>query len=150
MAEKVELNRVLKALDAKDRGFYDRLTDEEKKGFSMFLMLRYASSVHGPLELQHYCLAATNHYANRDFFNLGKHPKLQWLCLTATSPDMGSQRHQWIGMKKKASTSKKGAEKRKILSEMYPTYKEEDIGLLASITTDDEIKEYLRSLGTEA
>ena len=42
MAGKLPLNRVLGAMDRKQKGFYDSLTDEEKKAFSAFLMNRYA------------------------------------------------------------------------------------------------------------
>ena len=55
MASKLPLNKVLGAMDRKDKKFYDNLSDEEKKAFSAFLMNRYASSVRGESALQEWC-----------------------------------------------------------------------------------------------
>lgn len=150
MAEQVPLNRVLTALDKKDRGFYDSLTDEEKKGLSPFLLVRYASAVQGIPALEEYYLMATNHYVNKDFFNINKHPKLQWLCLTAVSPNMGAQMHKWIGMKKKGTANKKENEKRNLLAKIHPTLKDEDIDILTKLVSDDEIKNYRKCAGDDA
>ena len=38
MGMSLPLNKVLPAIDKKDRGFWDRLSDEEKKAFSAFLI----------------------------------------------------------------------------------------------------------------
>ena len=67
MAGKLPLNRVLGAMDRKQKGFYDSLTDEEKKAFSAFLMNRYASSVKGNPALQEWWLIATNKRVNTNF-----------------------------------------------------------------------------------
>ena len=49
MAKKpqIPLNDVMLAIDKKDRGFYNRLTDEQKTAFSAWMMMRYCSSVQG-------------------------------------------------------------------------------------------------------
>ena len=101
MATRIPLNKVLPALDRKDRKFYDNLSDEEKKAFSSFLILKYSASIIGDSELEHYYIASTNHYANKHMFDLARFPKLQWLMLTAVSPDLGSQRHSWSQQKSK-------------------------------------------------
>jgi hypothetical protein len=147
VATRIPLERILSALDNKDRNFYKNLTPEEQKGVSLFLMLRYSSVVEGIPDLEGYYVAATNVYANTDFFSINKHPELQWLCLTAVSPGLGKQRHQWIGFKKKESADKKTAEKRKFLLANYPSYKESDIDILVNLVTDDEIKEYRKNHG---
>ena len=91
--------------DKKNRNFYNSLTDEEKKKFSNFLMIRYGSSVNGSRDLQHFYLVATNERLNKHFFAINKHPKLQWLCATSVSPDMGTMRHNWIAPKKKETAA---------------------------------------------
>ena len=47
MSDKLSIKSETAALDRKDQGFYDSLTDEEKKKFSPYLMLRYSACVDG-------------------------------------------------------------------------------------------------------
>ena len=48
----------MKQFDLKNRNFYDELTDEEKKKFSNYLMIRWGSCVEGSQELQEFYLIA--------------------------------------------------------------------------------------------
>lgn len=144
MAGKLPLNKVLSAMDRKDKKFYDNLSDEERKAFSAFLMNRYASSVKGDSALQEWWLIATNKRVNTHFFELAKHPKLQWLLLTTASPGMGTAFHEWIpGGKKKTSKNKT----EKAIKRLYPNAKPDEIEMLSAINTKKEIKEYLENLG---
>jgi len=47
MTDKIPLNDVLNAIDKRDFGWYSRLPDEQKKKWSSWLFIRYASSVKG-------------------------------------------------------------------------------------------------------
>ncbi len=132
--------------DRKVRSFYDDLTPEEKKKFSNYLMIRWGSAVEGSRELQEFYVIATNERLNKHFFNVGKHPKLQWLMATSVSPDLGSQRHPWIASKKKQAGA---SAKRKALVAMYPHYKDDEIDVMAAITTQKEIDAYNRASGNE-
>lgn len=132
--------------DRKDRKFYDSLTPEEKKKFSNFLMIRYGSSVQGSRDLQEFYLISCNERLNKHFFSINKHPKLQWLCATTVSPDMGIQRHQWIAPKKKEAGAS-GIKKQ--LMEIYPDMKDDEIELMAKINTKKDIDEYLKKSGKE-
>jgi len=144
LVDKLHISNEMRQLDLKNRNFYDELTDEEKKKFSTFLMIRWGSCVDGSRELQEYYVQSTNHYLNKHFFAINRHPKLQWLCATAVSPGLGTQRHNWIKTKKKEDSN--SAVKKKLL-ELYPARKEDDIDALAKIVTDQDIKEYLRKHG---
>ena len=144
MAGKLPLNRVLGAMDRKQKGFYDSLSDEEKKAFSAFLMNRYASSIKGKSALQEWWLIATNKRVNTHFFDLAKHPKLQWLLLTTASPGMGTAFHEWIpGGKKKVSKNKI----EKAIKLLYPNAKSDEIEMLSAVNTKKEIVKYLEDLG---
>jgi hypothetical protein len=126
--------------------FYDELTPEERKKFSNFLMIRYGSSVQGSRDLQEFYLISTNERLNKQFFNINKHPKLQWLCATTVSPGMGIQRHQWIAPKKKEP----GATGiRKQLAELYPHLKDDELDLMAQINTKKDIDAYLKASGQD-
>lgn len=144
MATKLPLNRVLGAMDRKQKDFYDSLTDEEKKAFSAFLMNRYASSVKGNPALQEWWLIATNKRVNTNFFDLAKHPKLQWLLLTTASPGMGTAFHEWIPYKKKDAVNNKVL---KTLKTLYPFAKEDELELMATINTTSDIKTHLENMG---
>lgn len=146
MSDKLNIANEMRQLDRKNRNFYDELTTEEKKKFSTFLMIRWGSCVDGAQELQEYYVQSTNHYLNKHFFDLGKHPKLQWLCATAVSPDLGTPRHNWIAPKKRVAGA---SAKRKQLEKMYPTYKDDEIDVMMQIVTDKEIKQYFKDLGEE-
>ena len=132
--------------DKKSREFYDSLTDEEKKKFSNFLMIRYGSRVTGRKELQEFYLIATNERLNKHFFAVNRHPKLQWLMATSVSPDMGTFRHNWIAPKKKESGS---SGIRKQLMDLYPNMKDDEIELMSKINTKKDLDNYLKQSGQE-
>ncbi len=142
--DKLSIAHEMASFDRKDRDFYDSLTDEERKKFSNFLMIRWGSSVNGSSEMQEYYLIATNERLNKHFFDLHKHPKLQWLCATSVSPDMGVQRHNWISLKKKDAASNSI---RKQLGELFPHLENDSLDLMAKLNTQKDINEYMKKLG---
>ena len=146
MSDKLYIQIEMRCLDVKDRNFYDSLTPDERKKFSTYLMIRWSSSVQGPSDLQEYYLVACNERLNKNFFDLSKHPKLQWLLATTISPGMGTHRHQWISPKKK---DKGDNEIKKTLMTLYPTMKSDEIELLSKLITKKELKELLKDLGND-
>lgn len=138
------LNKVLGALDRKDRKFWDKCTPEQQKKIAPFLLNRYMSIVKGSAELHAYYLMATNQRVNINYFALNKHPKLVWQLLCTVSPGMGNQFHQWIGNKKKKSNT---SDIRKQLAVLYPNYKEDELDLLASMTTAKDLKQLAQASG---
>ena len=145
MSDKLNIANEMRMLDSKNRRFYEDLTVEEKKKFSNFLMIRWGSSVDGAQELQEYYVQSCNHYLNKHFFTINKHPKLQWLCATAISPGLGSMRHQWIAPKKKQP----GASAfRKKLLECYPHLKDDEIDLASTLVTEKQLDAYIKAHGS--
>ena len=145
MSDKLGINNEMAQLDTKNRAFYDELNEEERKKFSPYLMLRYAASVEGSADLQEWYLRATNERVNVNFFDLSKHPKLQWQLCTSVSPDMGRQRHYWQGSKKKDGTT--NAKVVKFLVKNFPWMKQDEVELLAEMNTEKEIKVWAREMG---
>ena len=144
--DKLSIQNEMAQFDCKNRSFYDELTVEEKKKFSNYLMIRWGSCVQGSRELQEFYLIATNERLNKRFFDINRHPRLQWLSATTVSPGMGNHRHQWIAPRKKES----GASAiRKQLAELYPHLKDDEIDLMARIVTKKELDTYLKELGRE-
>ena len=140
---KLDIGYEMAQLDTKNRAFYDELTDEERKKFSTYLMLRWGSAVGGEPILQQYYLQAMNERVNKRFFDLGKHPKLQWLLLTTVSPNMGKHRHEWMAFSARKSKNKRAD----IIAKLYPEYKLDDCELMANSIPDAEFKVMLIELG---
>jgi hypothetical protein len=146
MSDKLNISNEMRQLDAKNRDFYDELTPEERRKFSTFLMVRWGSAVDGSREIQEYYVQSVNHYLNKHFFTMHRHPKLQWLMATAASPGMGAMRHNWIAPKKKES----GASAiKKQLRELYPHFKDDEIDLMAELTDKKELAQLQRAHGND-
>ena len=142
--DKLSIHNEMARFDKKDREFYQGLTDEERKKFSNYLMIRWGSSVQGSRELQEFYVISTNERLNKHFFAVNRHPHLQWLMATSVSPGLGPQRHQWIAPKKKDASNN---EIKKALMEIYPTMKIADIELLSKLTDKKELNRYFESTG---
>jgi hypothetical protein len=146
MSDKLNIANEMRVFDRKDRTFYDNLTEDERRKFSNYLMIRWGSSVEGSRELQEFYVVATNERLNKHFFNVSRHPKLQWLMATSVSPGMGTHRHTWIAPKKREAGA---SAKRKRLQEIYPTYRDDEIDVMMQIVTDKELDEYDRASGKD-
>ena len=146
--DKLSIANEMAQFDSKNRKFFDELSEEERKKFSPFLMIRYGSSVSGSKDLQEFYLIATNERLNKQFFavNTTQHKKLQWLMATTVSPGLGNFRHNWISPKKKEPGA---GSIRKQLAELFPHLKDDELDLLSQITTKRELDIYLQELGQE-
>ena len=141
----LHISNEMDAFDRKDRAYYDKFTDEQRKKFSTYLMLRYGASVTGDITLQSYYLMATNQRVNKHFFDLNRHPKLQWLMCTSVSPDMGNKYHYWLPAKKKvgASTNKLI----KFVREIWPNLKEDELEMIITLNDKKELKQLAKEHG---
>ena len=145
--DKLSIANEMTQFDRKNRKFYNELTDEERKKFSNYLMIRWGSAVQGSRELQEFYVIATNQRLNKRFFDINRHPRLQWLCATTVSPGLGTQRHVWIAPKKREA----GATGiRKQLAELYPHMKDDELDVMVKINTKKDIDTYLKQAGQDA
>jgi len=143
---KLNMFDALRAMDKKNRDFYDNLNEQERKGFAPFVMVRWASTVeHSMTEMDEWWVKATNQRFNTDLLNISEHPKLQWLVATTASPGMGAMKHQWIGYKKK--TGKTNNKLKKFLIGEYPTLNDDEIEFLMTQVSNKEIRQYALDLG---
>ena len=131
----IPLKTMLEAIDRNDFGFYSRLTPEQKKAFSPWLAMRYASSATGPAAY-HYLLMV-NDIVNTDFSTLTKHPELQWMLLAVCGIGRPTF-HPWIppgkGKKKKSKLFD-------FVRQAYPTMEHKDIDLWLTLNTKEDIKQ---------
>jgi hypothetical protein len=125
---------ILAAIDKKDYGYYDRLTDEQKKKIVPFMLTHWMSAIKGSEGLSRYYVMSTNEYANKYLFAefVQRHPKLQWMMLCSASPGLGKQFHQWIPhIRDKVIKYKEAATLKEIkdyYTKIYPKADSESIG----------------------
>ena len=139
-----DLFEAITALDKKDYGYYDRLTVEQKKKFTPYMMTHWMSTIKGNSMVQSYYLQSTNLNANKHMLDgtISNHPNLQWLMLCASSPGMGKQFHQWIPHLSNKVSQLKEVPKEKDVSEyyakIYPKASDTDRKALASVFVDSQ------------
>lgn len=127
----------LAAMDKKDYGYYDRLTEEQQKKFVPYMMTHWMSAIKGSGDIQGYYLRSVDYHANKHLFNeyVQKHPKLQWYMLCASSPGLGKQFHQWIPhLGSKVTSLKEPAKVKEIkdyYTKIYPKVDSDDIDEIA-------------------
>ena len=139
---KLDIKRVLSALDLKDYDFYQNLTDEEKREFSPVPLLRYASSVQGDRDTQEWFLRMTNKSVNKHHWSLLKdHKELLWKLFCRVGVGFKSYHPYIPGPKKEINKIET------LLCELYPSRKLEDIKLLAKLMTKKECKDLIDSVG---
>ena len=144
---KLPIKDILAAIDMGAINVWDELSDEEKKQVSFYLLNRYVSSLKGDREKQELAVFKTNEYYNKHFFTLQKHKKLLWQLLCISGNTKSIAYHEWIGYKKKGSNDKNKVVK--FLMQMYPNKKQDEVELLAQISTKKEIKEWAKEHGIE-
>lgn len=124
--------RVLPAIDTRNKKFYDSLTEEERKGFSPWLVQRYLSSAESASSeiIEHY-LIMTNDIVNVNFSDI-KDPEMTWKLMSIVGIGK-SVKHPYVapgkGRKKKSNKFKQW------LHDQYPYLNEQELDIwLESIT----------------
>lgn len=145
-----DLFDALIALDKKDYGYIDKLTEDQQRKFVPYMMTHWMSQIKGSSGLSAYYVRSVDYHANIHLFNenVQKHPKLQWLMLCASSPGLGKQFHQWIPhLSTKVSQLKETPKEKDVkdyFSKIYP--KTDDISLQEiskEFVTEHKKKTYL-------
>ena len=141
-----DLFEALAALDKKDYGYYDRLSEDQRKKFVPFMLIQWMSAVKGSGDIQNYYLQSIDYHANKYLFNenVYKNPKLQWLMLCAASPGIGKQFHQWIpNISLKVSRLQAPAkikDIREYYKKIYPKANSSDIEEVSQVFVDNHKK----------
>lgn len=145
-----DLFKALEAMDKKDYSFYDKLSEEQQKKFVPYMMTHWMSQIKSSGGLQAYYVRSVDYYANQHLFNenIMKHPKLQWLMLCASSPEMGKQFHQWVPHLSSKVASLKDTPKQKevkdYFSKIYPKASEANLYAISeAFVTEHKKKTYL-------
>ena len=147
MTEKIALKEKILAVDLGAKNLWDDIDNDQRKALKseLWILNRYISNAKtsNREHAEHFVLTV-NEYFNKHWFTLQKHPKLMWQLLCLCNWD-GNKTfyHEWIGLGKK----KKNSKRIKLLEDIHPNMKQDEIELLAEISTNDELKELARELG---
>lgn len=149
-------NDMIPAVDEGIKELWDAAGDDGRKEIKgdLWNLTRYISSVgtnrgrgKAPTrEQQEHYVLAVNEYYNKNWNELQKnHPKLLWMLLCLCSYDKKTRFfHEWIPLSK-APVDKKT----KLLSELYPNMKMDELEVLSKVSSDKEIKQLLKEHGWE-
>jgi hypothetical protein len=140
-----ELRNSMKAIDFRNKDYYDRIDEHERSLYSPYMTMRYASAISGDRFYQEHYVEMVNECVNKNLFELsGKHKKLCWL-LTAMCGGLKQQFHPWIKpMKKNVNKSLQ------TLMEIYPNTKQSDLETLDQLITDSELEQLLEDHGKQS
>lgn len=127
--------------DRKKFTWLEEQTPELAKTFSPLIAMKWLSVADGPLA--DYYILMTNEVVNLGFWELSKHPELQWKLMCAAGSG-ATQRHGWIplGSKRKVVSKVDAA-----LLELYPQLNNEELTLLRSKYTTESFKQLLLDMG---
>ena len=140
---KLDIKRELNAVDQKNYEFYNKLTDEERKAFSPYILMRYTASVQGDRDTQEWFLERTNEMVNKNHWDLSKnHKALLWKLFAATGAGVNCY-HPYLAAGKKEKANKI----EKLLVELYPAMKMNEIKMLAKMMDKNDIKELFDKMG---
>jgi hypothetical protein len=141
MTYKIDIKKILNEIDNKNYHYYNSLSDESKKDFNPYPLLRFTSNVNGDIDLLEWFILKTNECTNKNFWDLQKnHKELLWLLNCSIGAGITTY-HPYIPAMKREKTD----EIEKILENKYPTMKISDIKLLSQMMTDVEKKELLEN-----
>jgi len=139
---------MIPALDGGMKELWDASGEEGQKEIKgdLWNLNRYMSSVKGSREKQELAVFKTNEYYNKNWAVLGnKEAKLQWLILCQCGNTGKKEFHPWIGFKKKTGNNA-GI---KLIEQIYPNMKQDEVELLARLSTKKELKELAEEHGIE-
>jgi hypothetical protein len=140
---KLPIKDILGAVDMNAKSVWKELTDEERKQVSFWLLNRYVSAVQGSREEQELAVFKTNEYYNKHFNTIGVgkengHQELMWQLLCMSGAWNKIKFHPYIGFKKKGTNNNSAI---KLLEKIYPNMKNNEVELLAGISTKKELKQ---------
>lgn len=139
----LDIKRELAAVDSRNKDFYDGLDEKEQKEFSPYILMRYVSNVQGDRDVQEWFVEMTNELVNKNHWTLSKNHKALLWKLFAGCGTGAKAYHPYLAAGKK----EKAVKIEKLLCELYPSAKLDDIKLRAKLMDKDDIKDLFDKLG---
>lgn len=140
---KLNIKEEMRAIDSKDRRWYNSLTEEEKNKLGMWLLMRYTSSAGEKMFQEHY-LEWTNEVVNVHFNKLRKHPQLQWQLLQLVGLGKPTY-HPWVAPGKSGKVTKL----QKWVQENYAHLNDDEIDIFINIRNKEDFIELFEEYGLD-
>jgi hypothetical protein len=139
----LDIKKELANVNSRNYDFLDNLPEEEAKTFNPYVFMRYISNPQGDRDLQEWAIERTNEFVNKNHWDLSKnHKNLLWKLSAATGTGM-NVRYQYLATGKKEKANKI----EKLIAELNPAMKMEDVKLLAKMMSKKEIEELFDQMG---
>lgn len=139
MAEKkIDLFReLMPLLDKADLQTIAELDDDTIKRMSPYIALKVMSAVSNNVDSARHAILAINEVVNKEFHNMGKHPKLQLMLISQCSVSKvpgfkGRVSHYFPG-------KESGDKLFNQIREWYPHWKDDEIKMLLKISSKNEL-----------
>jgi len=137
----VPIAQVMAAVDLRNKEFYEKLSEVERKAVNLYMAQRWASQVEGTREVQEEYLMMVNSLSNIDFVaTTSDHNDLRWRVLALVG--LGQRlKHEFI--------PPKGAKKDRLyewLVDLFPQLSEDEIQLFRQLNGDDVLKQSAESM----
>ena len=146
-AKYLDIKSMMNAVDKRDKNWFKKLSEEEKKLYSPFMTMKWSASVKNPVyDYQMYYVKSINKYVNKHLWTLSKNHKALLWKLTSMCGVGENQFHEWIYPKKKKTSEKS---KMKELQEYYPSMKQNDLNVLDAQLTTKQWNEIKKQHGAE-
>ncbi len=140
---------IIPAVDLGLMDLWDAVEDEGRKEIAKDLwnLNRYISSVKGNYDKEALAIVKVNEYYNKNYNVIqSEHKKLLWLTLCVAGRTGKKEFHPWIKLERKADSKSKVV---KLLMQIYPDKKLDEVELIARISTKKEITELAKQHGYE-
>ena len=139
----LDLGRVLKAVDNKNYDFYSSLNEAELKEFSPYVLMRFISNTpHPDRDIKEWYITQTNENVNKHHWSLSKnHEGLLWQLYAGVGAGIQVD-HTFMPMLKGSLDKFE-----KLIEELNPTMKTNEIKMLAKLMTDEDRKELFDAMG---
>ena len=144
---KLSIKEEMRAIDQRDRNWWDSLSEDEQKKVGIFVLMRYTSAVQTKnSDIEYHYLALTNELVNKHYNILRREPQLQHKLLQCVG--LGStQFHPWIPPSKQRKS--KAGKLVKWLQEIYPIYNDEELELLVSTNDKQDFIDLAEEMGMD-
>lgn len=140
---KLNIKEEMRAIDSKDRRWYNSLTEEEKSKLGIWLLMRYTSNAGEKMFQEHY-LEWTNEVVNVHFNKLRKHPQLQWQLLQLVGLGKPTY-HPWIAPGKAGKKNKL----QKWVEENYPHLNDDEVDIFIGVRSKEDFIELFEEYGLD-
>jgi len=139
----LDLSKLLAAVDYRNYDFYNSLTEAQLKEFSPFVLMRYISNTnHRDFDVHEWYIDRLNERVNKNHWDLSKnHQELLWLLYASVGGGEPLYHEYLPGPKQETNKIEK------LLAELNPAMKLNDIKLWASMMTDQDKSELFDKMG---